>query len=111
MTPSPNREWVTASEGLLSEARRRFPPGGSADGTPSFELFESGPLEATIGYFEHEYENAPEAVAGIIKFYVTIGTFFPAMVFYAARVEDHIEIIAFTVDDDYWEQIGGDPLD
>jgi hypothetical protein len=93
---------VRASEEVLNDARIRFPPGGSADGKPRFEHFVNGPLEATIEYFEREFETAPEAAAGV-RSYMTIGTFFPAMVFYAARVDDHIEIIAFDIDEDYFE--------
>ena len=36
----------------ISYARRdSIPPGGSVDGTPRFEQFESGPLAAVIEYF------------------------------------------------------------
>ena len=55
-----------------------------------------------------KFDNALEAAAGI-RFYTTVGTFFPMMAFYAARVGPHIEIISFTVDDDYWETIEHDP--
>ncbi|HVC71379.1 MAG TPA: hypothetical protein VNC61_14080 [Acidimicrobiales bacterium] len=103
-----SRERVTVSDELLGEARRRYPPGGSADGTPRFELFESGPLAGAVAYFERQYDNSPEAAAGV-HFYTTVGTFFPAMAFYAARVGDHVEIISFTVDDDYWGLIEDDP--
>ncbi len=109
------RERVVASEDLLREARLRFPPGGSVDGTPRFEQFESGPLAAVIEYFSRDFEGAPEAAAGV-KFYVTVGSFFPAMVFYAMRVGDdtggdHVEVVSFVPDDDYWDVIGDDPED
>ncbi len=108
MAGTNRRENVAIGDELLGQARLRYPPGGSVDGTPSFELFESGPLAAAAEYFSRQYENAPEAAAGV-RFYVTVGTFFPVMAFYAARVADAIAIISFTVEDNYWEMIEGDP--
>jgi len=109
------RERVVASEELLREARLRFPPEGSADGTPRFEHFENGPLAAVIEYFSRDFDGAPEAAAGV-KFYVTVGSFFPAMVFYAMRVGDddggdHIEVVSFVPHEEYWDVIGDDPED
>lgn len=40
----PTRRRVTRSEGFVERALALYPPGGSADGTPPFEMFESGPL-------------------------------------------------------------------
>ncbi len=109
------RERVVASEELLREARLRFPPEGSADGTPRLEHFENGPLAAVIEYFSRDFDGAPEAAAGV-KFYVTVGSFFPAMVFYAMRVGDddggdHIEVVSFVPHEEYWDVIGDDPED
>ena len=47
---------------------------------------------------------------------MTVGSFFPAMVFYAMRVGDdtggdHVEVVSFVPDDDYWDVIGDDPED
>jgi hypothetical protein len=38
-------------------------------------------------------------------------TFFPVLGFFAIRVADHIEIIDFLEDDDYWDSVGDDPDD
>ena len=99
----------------MEEARLRFPTGGSADGTPRFEQFVEGPLAAVIEYFSRDFDGAPEAAAGV-KFYVTVGSFFPATVFYAVRVRDdvggeHVEVVSFVPDDDYWDVIGDDPAE
>jgi hypothetical protein len=109
------REHVVASGELLRAARLRFPPGGSVDGTPRFEQFVDGPLAAVIEYFSRDFDGAPEAAAGV-KVYVTVGSFFPAMLFYAMRISDHaggdhIEVVSFVPDDDYWDVIGDDPED
>jgi len=105
------RESVTVSDEVLREARGRFPVGGSAEGKPSYELFETGPLAAATAYFEREFDNALEEAAGI-RFHMTVGTYFPAMAFYAARIgTTGIEIIDLVVDDQYEETIGRDPED
>jgi hypothetical protein len=61
-----------------------------------------------MAYFEREFDDALEAAAGI-RFYMTVGSFFPAMAFYAARVGDGIEVLSFSVDDQYWENVDSDP--
>lgn len=38
-----------------------------------------------------------------------MSTFFPVLGFFAIRVADHVEIIDFIVDEDYWDLIEGDP--
>jgi hypothetical protein len=38
-----------------------------------------------------------------------VSTFFPVLGFFAIRVADHVEIIDFIVDEDYWDLIEGDP--
>lgn len=97
---------------LLEKARTSYPPGGSAAGTPSFELFCAGPLEAAKIYFEREYDSALESIPGTgIKQVHTLETFFPIMVFYALAVGDHLEIVDYVDDPDYWDLVGDDPSD
>ena len=110
MTGAPEREHVSVSEELLRDARQRYPPEGSPDGTPRLEHFELGPLAAAVAYFEREFDRALEAAAGV-RFYTTVGTFFPAMAFFAARVGEGIEVLSFTVDDDFWSNVDNDPDD
>jgi hypothetical protein len=74
-------------------------------------LFEAGPLAAAIEYFQREFDNATEEAPGI-RFHATVGTYFPAMAFFAARVgTEGIEIIGLSVDDQYDETTGLDPED
>jgi len=42
---------------------------------------------------------------------MTVSTFFPVLGFFAIRVADHIEIIDFLEDDNYWDSLGDDPDD
>jgi hypothetical protein len=94
-------------------ARELFPPGGNAGGAPSLELFRVGPLRAAIEFFRRQFDEAPEAAAGI-KVWVTIAPpWFPPLVFYAARVADHIELLDVTSEDpqEYWAMIESDPRD
>ena len=70
MTGPPEREHVSVSEELLRDARQRYPPEGSPDGTPRLEHFELGPLAAAVAYFEREFDRALEAAAGV-RFYTT----------------------------------------
>ena len=62
---------VKCSDLLLEHARELFPPGGSVAGSPSFELFCEGPLRAAIELFSRQFDEAPEAAAGV-KVWVTI---------------------------------------
>jgi hypothetical protein len=89
----------------MEHARDEFPPGGSADGRPSFERFADGPLAAATAFFRRRFDEAPEIAPGI-RVWVTIGVpVFRPMAFYAALVGDAIELLDFTFEDDerYWD--------
>lgn len=81
---------MTRSEGFVERALALYPSGGSADGTPSFELFESGPLRGVEELFARAFDDQPEAVEGTgIRFAMTHGVpVFPAMVFYGCLGTD-----------------------
>ncbi len=107
------RRRVEVAELLIEHAQQLFPPGGSAAGAPSCELFEAGPLAAAQEFFARRFDEAPEAAGGI-KVWVTIDLpFFPPMAFYAALVGDHVELLDVTIEEpqDYWNLIGGNPTD
>ncbi len=104
---------MAVSDFLIEHAKAMFPPGGSVSGSPRCELFEDGPLVAAQRLFEHWFDEAPEAVAGI-KHWITIELpFFPPMVFYAALVDDHVEPRHVTIHEteDYWDLVDDDPYD
>lgn len=107
----PRGERVEVSEDCLERAREDYPPGGSVGGKPRLSHFLNGPLHAVKFYFARQFDNAPE-LAGGIRWYVTVGTsFFPPILFYAARVDDHIEVLDYDADDEWWELIARDPND
>ena len=104
---------VRHSEDFLAIARHHFPPGGSSDGRPSFELFVAHPLAAADELFARSFDELPELAPGI-RALVTIHTpFFSPIAFYAIAVvyggDEEIEIISMTVDEDYWDLIHEDP--
>jgi len=105
---------VTRSAGFVERARTLFPPGGSAEGRPSFEHFEAGPLRAVELAFSLDWEGQLEALEGTgIRFVMTHAVpVFPAMTFYAVLgTDDVVELLDVTVDEDYFEMLEGDPDD
>lgn len=98
-------EPVAVAGELLGKARQRFPPGGSVDGTPSFELFEHGPLQAAIELFGRRFDEAPTVEAGVdsLRWVSTMSALFGPMVFFALRTIDHIEIVDYVEDEGYWD--------
>lgn len=69
-------------------ARENFPPGGSAEGRPSYELFEDQPLKAFQLAFQHWEMNAMPlpGVQSLRSADVANNPFFPLM---TAIVADH----------------------
>lgn len=103
------RREVRHSESFLEQARIFFPPGGSSDGRPSFELFTRWPLSAADELFSRSFDELPEIAPGI-RGWLTLQTpFFPPIVFYAVLVVDYVEIVSLTVDEDYWDLMEDDP--
>jgi hypothetical protein len=107
---------------LVEHAGEAFPPGGSAGGTPSYEQFEAGPLEAAKLYFSHRFDESPD-LGGGIRAWVTIDTpFFPPLAWYACLgTEGHgeeaegdlvVTLLDVTIEEpqDYWAQVGDDPV-
>ena len=91
-----------------------YPPGGTPEGRPSFELFEAGPLRAVELAFSLDWEGQLEAIEGVgIRFVMTHGVpIFPAMTFFAALgTDDSVELLDVTVDEDYFEMLESDPDD
>lgn len=110
----PHRREVTRSETLLEHARERFPPGGDPEGRASFELFEERPLRAVEDRLARDFEGCPEAEPGMpVRIVATAHVpLFPAMTFYAVLIADGtVEILDFTIDEEYFDLIGGDPTD
>lgn len=104
-------EKVIVSSDLLAKAREDFPPARSDDGKPSFADFCDGPLEAAKLVFARRFDEAPCPEPGItsIRQWDTLSKLFGPVFFYAMRVADHIEIVSYEYQADYWEQVGDDP--
>jgi hypothetical protein len=107
---------VHFSETFLQHATAEFPPGGSADGKPSWTLFESGPLKAFKTAFGRNWEKNTIAEPGTgIRVVMTHALpFFPAMTVYAVLVvdedgSDYVELLDIVVDHDYFNMIEDDP--
>jgi hypothetical protein len=103
---------VFAAPQLLAHARREFPSGGSADGTPSYELFCSGPLQAATWVCERGFGSTPEAIEGTgLRSVIQFSKFFGPLVFFARETGDTIELVDFARDPNFWEDIARDPAD
>ena len=104
---------VHRSEQFTEQAHQLFPPGGSAEGRPSFELFEHGPLRGAEVAFSRAFELQREPVEGVGSLrYVVIQptSFFGPIVIYACLLRDQsVELVSVIEDEDYWEVIGHDP--
>lgn len=108
------RREVRRSATLLAHARDRFPSGGDPGGQPSFELFEERPLRAVEDKLARDFEGCPEAEQGLpVRIVATAHVpLFPAMTFYAVLLtDDTVEILDFTIDDEYFDLIEHDPKD
>lgn len=108
------RREVRRGARFLAAAKELYPPGGGADGGPSFERFVDGPLKGAETQFALAFDDLPSAIEGIaIKFVVTHGVpIFPAMVIYGMLATDGaVELVDVTTDPDYFDQISNDPSD
>lgn len=93
---------------FLQTAEHHFPIGGSADGRPSFERFEAGPLKAIEELFGRAFDELPEPYPGIRAWTTIEVPVFGPMTFYGLLVDDYVELIDLVVDEDYeW----GSPAD
>lgn len=104
---------VSVSPDLVAKARSDFPPGGSVDGTASFELFQRGPLDAAKRIFAREFETTPIPEPGVpsIRQWDTLSTVFGPLVFFALRTQAGVELIDYLYDADYWDRVNDDPED
>lgn len=93
---------MTRSATFLQLARELYPPGGSAAGQPSFDLFETGPLAAFEELASRAFEELAEPAAGI-RCWTTISVpLFPPMTFFCLlTTDDVVEVIDVAVDEDY----------
>lgn len=100
------RRTVRHGARFLAEARRLFPPGGSAEGRPSFDLFAATVLKAAELAFSSDFEGQlAETPGSPIRLVLTAQTpFFEApLVFFALLVAaDVVEIVDLIVDEDAW---------
>ena len=79
---------VRRSATFLAHAMEEFPPVGSVDGGPSWEMFEAGPLKAIEFAFGHSWEKNVVTPEGVRIVTTHALPFFPAMSIYALLVSD-----------------------
>jgi hypothetical protein len=104
---------VRHSAQFLAKARSLFPPGGSADGRASFELFERLILRSVEFQLSRQFDDLPIALPEVpaIRHVMTHAVpYFPALVIFAVLLTDGtVETLDLDVDEDYWDLIGDDP--
>jgi hypothetical protein len=90
-------------------AKCEFPPGGSAEGRPSYELFLERPLRAFQAAFQHWDSNAMpvKGISSIRSADVANDPYFPLLQAIAVEVTDdamnvHVELDDLIVDWDFW---------
>lgn len=109
------RRQVRRSSAFLEQARQLFPLAGSAEGRPSFKVFEQGPLRGAETAFSLDFEAQREHVEGVgsIRYVLIPPTpFFGPLVIFACLMTDGvIELVSVIEDEDYWDLIGDDPTD
>ena len=92
-----------------------YPPGGSPDGRPSFELFERLILRGVELQFSLQFDDLPVALQEVpsIRHVMTHAVpYFPALVIYGILLTDGaVELLDLEVDEDYWDLIANDPDD
>lgn len=103
----PRRE-VRMHPDFEREAKENFPPGGSVEGRPSYELFLARPLVAFQAAFQHWERNAMPlpGVHAIRSADVANDPFFPLLVAIATLMidpdgQEYIELSNLMVDWDY----------
>jgi hypothetical protein len=103
------------SAAFLEQAMQLFPPGGSADGRPSFQAFEDGPLRGAETAFGLDFDAQREAIEGVGSIrYVRIPPtrFFGPLDISACLMRDGtVEIVSVIADPGYWDLIANDPTD
>lgn len=97
---------------FLARARQLFPPGGSPDGRPAFELFAGTVLRAAETAFASDFEGQlAETPGSPIRVVLTAATpFFPKpLAFYALLADkETVEIVDVVIDEDWLETLGDD---
>ncbi|MDP9401915.1 MAG: hypothetical protein M3P85_00965 [Actinomycetota bacterium] len=103
---------VTRSSEFERKARGFFPPGGSPDGKPSFELFEKTVLKAVELAFSRMFDDLPLAKEGLgaIRAVSTQAVpHFPPLVVYGMLVTDAtVDLMDIEVDEDFWDRLAAD---
>ncbi len=110
-----HRRPIRRSRAFLEEAKRLFPPGGSASGRPSFQVFEQGPLRGAETAFSLNFEAQLEPVEGVgsVRSVVVPPTpVFGPLVISAVLLNDGVvEIVSVIEDEGYWDFVDADPSD
>ncbi len=109
------RRPVRRSAAFLEQAYALFPPEGSAEGRPPFEMFEKGPLRGAEAAFSINFEAQRQHMqdVGGIR-YVTIpptSVFGPLVISACLMQDGAVELVSVIDDEGYWDLVGNDPVD
>jgi hypothetical protein len=106
---------VRRSQDFIEEAQQLFPPGGSASGRPSFQLFEQGPLRGAETAFSLNFEAQLEPVEGVGSLRSVVvpptAVFGPLVISAILTTDGVVEIVGVIEDDGYWDLVEGDQAD
>lgn len=107
------RRQVRRSAAFEAQARQLFPPGGSATGRTSFEIFEQGPLRGAETAFALDFEAQRQHIeaVGSIRYVMIAPTplFGPLVISACLLTDGVVELVGVIEDDGYWDLIGNDP--
>lgn len=101
-----HRRRVVLGAQFVERAQELFPPGGSPDGLPSYELFSETVLPAVRFAFEHDFagQQADDPESPIRFVHTAKAPYFPVpLAFYALLAdEDTVALIDVIVDEDWY---------
>ena len=106
------RREVLLSDEFVERAQALFPPGGSAEGRPNWDLFQVTVLRAAVTAFANDFEGQHADEEGSpIRIVLTAATpFFPnPLAFYALLADDETVEIVDVIEDEDWLASWGDP--
>ena len=111
MAQGGQRRDVRSSAGFDRKAKQLFPPEGSSEGRPTYQMFVDGPLKAFEAAFRYwENNSMPVPGLGSLRYAEVIhAPFFPLITAYACLVADaggdYVELVDFDVE---WDIYLGD---
>ena len=102
---------VVVSAEFVDKAKSLYPPGGSSEGRPSYEMFCSHALPVAKTAFSRAWDKLPfDGIPALRYLVAAVPPFFGAIIFYCVDVGDHVELVDVDEDPDYWGFVADDDL-